>query len=63
MEEESKNPIQAAEKLFRVIELLAENGPMGIMELSASLGFHKCTVHRLVASYSIWAISARTRNP
>ena len=50
MEEESKNPIQVAEKLFRVIELLAENGPMGIMELSASLGFHKSTVHRLVAS-------------
>lgn len=24
MEEESKNPIQVAEKLFRVIELLAE---------------------------------------
>ena len=50
MEEESKNPIQVAEKLFQVIELLAENGPMGIMELSASLGFHKSTVHRLVAS-------------
>ena len=63
MEEESKNPIQVAEKLFRVIELLAENGPMGIMELSASLGFHKSTVHRLVRPYSIWAISARTRNP
>ena len=49
MEEESKNPIQVAEKLFRVIELLAQDGPMGIMELSASLGFHKSTVHRLVA--------------
>ena len=63
MEEESKNPIQVAEKLFRVIELLAENGPMGIMELSASLGFHKSTVHRLVASLQYMAISARTRNP
>ena len=36
MEEESKNPIQVAEKLFRVIELLAENGPMGIMDHNVS---------------------------
>lgn len=50
MEETSKNPIQVAEKLFQVIELLADNGPMGIMELSASLGFHKSTTHRLVTS-------------
>lgn len=50
MEEESKNPIQVAEKLFLVIELLAENGPMGIMDISSSLGFHKSTVHRLVSS-------------
>lgn len=50
MEDEGKNPIQVAEKLFQVIELLAENGPMGIMDLSNRLGFHKSTVHRLVAS-------------
>ncbi|MBQ7795672.1 MAG: IclR family transcriptional regulator [Lachnospiraceae bacterium] len=50
MEESQKNPIQVSEKLFQVIETLAENGPMGIMELSASLGFHKSTTHRLVTS-------------
>lgn len=50
MEDTGKNPIQVSEKLFQVIELLAENGPMGIMELSASLGFHKSTTHRLVTS-------------
>lgn len=50
MEETSKNPIQVAEKLFQVIELLADNGPMGIMELSIRLGFHKSTTHRLVTS-------------
>lgn len=50
MEETSKNPIQVAEKLFQVIETLADNGPMGIMELSNSLGFHKSTTHRLVTS-------------
>ena len=40
MEETGKNPIQVAERLFQVIECLAENGPMGIMDLSAQLGFH-----------------------
>lgn len=50
MEDISKNPIQVAERLFQVIEVLAENGPMGIMELSGILGFHKSTTHRLVAS-------------
>ncbi len=50
MEDTTKNPIQVAERLFQVIELLAENGPMGIMEISGVLGFHKSTVHRLLAS-------------
>ena len=50
VQEEGKNPIQVAEKLFQVIEALADNGPMGIMDLSISLGFHKSTTHRLVAS-------------
>lgn len=50
MTEEGKNPIQVAERLFRVIELLAERGPMGLVELSSTLGFHKSTVHRLVSS-------------
>lgn len=50
MDDVSKNPIQVAERLFQVIETLAENGPMGIMELSNSLGFHKSTTHRLVMS-------------
>lgn len=50
MEDTTKNPIQVAEKLFQVIEELAENGPMGIMELSGRLGFHKSTTHRLVTS-------------
>lgn len=50
MEDMTKNPIQVAEKLFLVIETLAENGAMGIMELSRSLGYHKSTTHRLVNS-------------
>ena len=50
MEETGKNPIQVAERLFQVIECLAENCPMGIMDLSSQLGFHKSTTHRLVTS-------------
>lgn len=50
MEDATKNPIQVAEKLFLVIETLAENGAMGIMELSGILGYHKSTTHRLVNS-------------
>lgn len=50
MDEVSKNPIQVAERLFQVVDVLAENGPMGIMELSNALGFHKSTTHRLVTS-------------
>ena len=50
MEETGKNPTQVAERLFQVIKCLAENGPMGIMDLSAQLGFHKSTTHRLVTS-------------
>ena len=33
-----------------MIECLAEYGPMGIMDLSMQLGFHKSTTHRLVTS-------------
>ena len=50
MEETGKNPIQVAERLFQVIERLAENGPMGIMDLSAELGFHKSTTCLLYTS-------------
>lgn len=49
-EKESKNPIQSAERIFQVMEMLADNGAMGLMEISASLGLHKSTVHRLLMS-------------
>ena len=49
-ERESKNPVQSAERIFQVLEMLAENGEMGLMELSAALGLHKSTVHRLLMS-------------
>lgn len=47
---EQKNPIQSAERIFHVLEMLAEKGPAGLMELSIGLNLHKSTVHRLLMS-------------
>lgn len=47
---EDKNPIQVAGRLFETLELLAECGPMGLMEISERLGLNKSTVHRLLNS-------------
>lgn len=47
---EIKNPVQSAERIFGVLETLAEFGPIGLMELSTRLGLHKSTVHRLLLS-------------
>ena len=45
-----KNPIQAAERIFGVLETLAVTGPIGLVELSTRLALHKSTVHRLLVS-------------
>jgi len=47
---ETKNPVQSAERIFQVLEVLADNGEMGLMELSTALNLHKSTVHRLLMS-------------
>lgn len=47
---ENKNPVQSAERIFKVLEMLAETGPIGLMDLSTRLGLHKSTVHRLLLS-------------
>lgn len=49
-ERETKNPVQSAERIFQVLEMLAENGEMGLMEISSELNLHKSTVHRLLMS-------------
>ena len=49
-EREGKNPVQAAERIFQVMETLADHGEMGLMELSTALDLHKSTVHRLLMS-------------
>lgn len=47
---EIKNPVQSAERIFSVLETLAETGPIGLMDLSTRLELHKSTVHRLLLS-------------
>lgn len=49
-EKAGKNPVQSAERIFQVMEMLADNGEMGLMEISAALELHKSTVHRLLMS-------------
>lgn len=50
MEDKNTNPIQSADRIFTILETLAENGSMRIIDLSEKLGLHKSTVHRLLAS-------------
>lgn len=47
---EEKNPIQVADRLFHVLELLAETGHMGLLEISKELELNKSTVHRVLNS-------------
>lgn len=47
---EEKNPIQVADRLFQTMELLADRGALGLMELSKELGLNKSTAHRVVSS-------------
>lgn len=47
---EIKNPVQSAERIFGVLEALAETGPAGLTDISSRLGLHKSTVHRLLLS-------------
>ena len=48
--EEKKNPIQVADKIFLVMETLAQNGPMGLLELATQLDLNKTTAHRVLSS-------------
>ncbi len=47
---EEKNPIQVADRLFQLVEILAADGPSGLIELSKKLNLNKSTVHRLLNS-------------
>lgn len=47
---EEKNPIQVADRLFLTLELLAEEGAMGLLDISKSLELNKSTAHRVLNS-------------
>lgn len=47
---EQKNPIQVADRLFQALELLAESGSAGLMEVSNTLELNKTTAHRVLCS-------------
>ena len=42
-QKETKNPVQSAERIFQVMEMLADHGEMGLMEISTALGDRKST--------------------
>ncbi len=48
---DNKNPIQVADRLFAVLELLAKEGPLALNDLTQKLGLNKSTVHRLLSSF------------
>ena len=47
---ENKNPIQVADRLFQTIELLSNNGSLGLTEISICLELNKSTAHRILNS-------------
>lgn len=50
MDTEKHNPVQSAGKIFQIMEMLAEEGPCGLLEISHHLNINKSTVHRLLNS-------------
>ncbi|MBQ0000634.1 MAG: IclR family transcriptional regulator [Clostridiales bacterium] len=47
---ESKNPIQVADRLFDALEILSEDGPLALSDLTTRLELNKSTVHRILSS-------------
>lgn len=47
---EEKNPVQVADRLFGMVELLASEGTLGLTAISNRLKLNKSTVHRLLNS-------------
>lgn len=44
------NPIQVADRIFLVVEALADNGPMRLSDLAETLKLNKTTIHRILNS-------------
>jgi IclR family transcriptional regulator, KDG regulon repressor len=50
----------SARKAFRILELLAERSPRGVMEMAAALGMPKGSVSRLLKALSGWGYVVQT---
>ncbi|GGA61724.1 IclR family transcriptional regulator [Pseudoclavibacter endophyticus] len=46
----SASPIQAVDRALQILELLADNGPMGVTALATQLGVHRSTAFRLLGT-------------
>lgn len=60
-EQQIKNPIQVADRLFATFEYLAQHGPTSLTELSEKMGLSKSTEHRIITSLS--CLGYVTQNP
>ncbi|MCI8443470.1 MAG: IclR family transcriptional regulator [Provencibacterium sp.] len=45
-----KNPVQSAQRIFGILELLAAQGKLPLHEIAQRLSLHKSTAHRLLCS-------------
>ncbi len=52
-QKETKNPVQSAERIFQVMEMLADHGEMGLMEISTALGLHGTSPSDVFSLYGI----------
>lgn len=43
-------PVQSVDRAAHILELLSDNGPMGVSEVSRQLGVHRSTAFRLLAT-------------
>ena len=58
-QKETKNPVQSAERIFQVLEMLAEHGEMGLMEISQTVS---CYQTDLEIQKNVYRSSKRSRN-
>lgn len=47
---QEKNPVQSAQRIFTVFEILLKGGSMGLTDIAAAAGLNKSTAHRLLSS-------------
>lgn len=45
-----KNPVQSAQRIFEILELLAKEGKLPLNAVASCLSLHKSTAHRLLSS-------------